>query len=234
MDRSRSLLVAALTSMLLVAVLGMPVTAATTGALTIVNGRPGEKVDVCLNGKEIRSGLPYGGRVSANFLPGDKVLKIRRAGAGTCRGTLLATKLFPLLAGDDITLVVNRFAPKWVTFDNTGLGVIPPDGAPYTYAFFAWRHAADLGLVNVHYTQQIGPLPAALPVWEEGDQYAQAITLPFTSGLAVTRPDKSGVLATSPIPTFSASRRYEFYLLGTTGKNAKLIVFSRVVSQPPV
>jgi hypothetical protein len=237
MKRPRSLLAIALTTMLPVIMLGAPSSAATTGALTIVNGRPGGKVDVCLNGREIRSGLPCGGRVSATFFPGDKVLKIRHASTGTCRGTLLATRLFPLLADDDISLVVNKVAPKFVKFvkfDNTDLGTIPPDGEPYTDGFFAWRHAADLGPVNVHYTQPIGPQPAALPVWKEGDQYVQGIHVPFTTGVVATRPEKQHVFAASPIVTFAASRRHEFYLLGTTTQNAKFIVFSRQVSQPPV
>ena len=48
--------------------------------------------------------------------------------------------------------------------------------------------------------------------------------------LFATRPDQDAVLAASPVVTAGAGHRYEFYLLGTSSRNAKLIVLDRRVS----
>jgi hypothetical protein len=51
----------------MIGALAMPAVAADTkGTLAIVNGVPGTKVDVCLNGMEVRSRLPYGGKLFQN------------------------------------------------------------------------------------------------------------------------------------------------------------------------
>ena len=49
---------------LMVTAIGAPASAALgKGTIGIVNGIPGQRVDICIKGKEIRSRVPYGGRV---------------------------------------------------------------------------------------------------------------------------------------------------------------------------
>ena len=46
-----------------------PVAAARGPALMVVNGKPGTKVDICINGKEVKSRVNYGGRASRLLVP---------------------------------------------------------------------------------------------------------------------------------------------------------------------
>ena len=226
-------------AMLLLAGTAVPAAAANQGTVAVVNGIPGERVDICVNGRELRSRVPYGGWASRTISAGDKVLKVFRADPRTCRGTVLAKKPFTLTAspnlGSDLTLVATKKTPKKViTFFNDSMGYIPPDGLPYIYAVWAWRHAADLGDVNFKY-RLINPEQPAEPsvagIWQKGDQFFEGSDPDEGMQLRATRPDQDATLAKSAPVIFAASRRYEWYLLGTTKANAKFVVFSRRVSQ---
>jgi len=184
---------------------------------------------------KIRSNVKYGGRTFKTMWEGTKTLKVFKADPRKCKGVKLIKKTIALGAGDDLTIVVNKRFPRVAMFDNTGLGTIPPDGTPFSYAPFVWRHAADLAAVAFRYVFANPEFPAGpsiVPVWVEGNQ----LTSPTTPGtqyrLRATRPDKDWTIAKSPFIGLEASRRYEWYLLGTTVKNAKFIVWSRAVSQP--
>jgi hypothetical protein len=242
-SKSASLLAGGLSTVLALAALAAPVAAgvSATGTLAIVNGIPGGKVDICLKGEEIRSGLGYGGKVFRIQDPGDTVLKVYRADRRTCRGTLLAKGAFTLATQGDLTLVATAKAPKVVIFDNAGLGLIPPKGSPSAYAPWAWRHAADLGKVNIWFQasfyggsyQRIQPEPYTSDVWRKGDQEISDTASAVTDyRLKATRPGKTKALATSKTIPLVTSRRFEWYLLGTTTANAKFVVFSRIISAP--
>ena len=232
---ARSLVFGAAAATLALSSLAVPAAAVERGALAIVNGRPGGKVDICLNGTELRSKVPYGGKVYATPVIGEKVLRVFAPDPRRCKGTLLAKRTFTLGIGADITLVVNKVAPKVVQFDNTtpNMGEIPPDGAPLPNTLMAWRHAADLGTVHLFYVSNpspVAPADADPLTWEEGD-HAEYSHVPGTrTYLFVTRPGQSQVLAQSRIVTMLASHRYEFYLLGTSAANAKFVVLDREVS----
>ena len=240
MHGSRRIVGGAIAAALLVTALGAPASAAVgKGTVAVVNGIPGERVDVCINGREIKSRLGYGGHMSKTINPGDKLLKIYRTDPRTCRGNVLAQATFslgiPPNASSDLTLVATKASPqKVVVFDNAGLGIIPPDGAPYGGAFFAWRHASGHGDVNLHYSL-FNPEqpwhPSANPIWEKGDQYTLSSAAGYGFQVWATRPELSQTLAKSPLVVMKTDRRYEAYLLGTNRQNARFIVFSRAVSQ---
>lgn len=206
------------------------------GTIGVVNGIPGQRVDICINGKEIRSRVKYGGRTFKTMFEGTKTVKVQKADPRTCRGVKLAKKTIALGPGDDLTIVVNKQWPRVVMFDNAGLGMIPPDGPDDSLGYVAWRHAADLGDVTFKYVQALPEFPSfpapADPVWTEGDEFKGTWNVGWAAQLRATRPNKSWTIAKSPLVTIEAGRRYEWYLLGTTVKNAKFIVWSRAVSQP--
>ena len=227
--RAASLLTSAvLLTTLTVAAFAAPVAAANP-VVNIVNGIPGMRVDICIGGKETKSGLPYGGKVQRSTLPGTKSLKVYKQDPRKCRGTLLAQRSLTVAADDDLTLVATRFAPKFVTFDNTALG------STNYLAELSFRHAADLGPVTMGWAIQSiqGLTPAAYTPFSKGDQFffesanltvraiAQRAGKTFETSRWVDLP-----LISAVTDTFG-NRHIEFILVGTNVKNARFVVIDR-------
>ena len=126
MGTRRSFIGAALGA-LLIASLTFPASGADLkGTLAFVNGISGKRVDVCLNGREIKSGLAYGRAIFKNVIgTGAKNLKFYERDPRTCRGKVLAKDSFAIGSGEDVTIVATRKAPKVLRFDNAGLGEDP-------------------------------------------------------------------------------------------------------------
>ena len=213
----------------LVAASAAPAAAADNGWLTIVNGRPGVKVDVCLNGKEIRSGLAYGGKKTMQFVkPGNKKLKFFKRDPRTCRGIKLGQRFFDLEAGGDKTIVLTKRTPKKVLFwDNAAFAVPGPLSQP-----FAYRHASDIGNITFKYYFfdvpsgiPVIPTPAFDPTWTKGTQgladWAYVPNRVF--GVEVTRPASSSLLLPAVQVRMSDERRVEHLLVGTRKKNLKIV-----------
>jgi hypothetical protein len=224
------------------AAMAVPVGAADTqGTLAVVNGIPGRKVDVCLNGKEIKGGLGYGDALLRALVSiGNKNLKIYARDPRKCRGTRLGQTSFELGPGDDLTIVATKNAPKVVTFDNTSpqfLGEIPPTGAPYLLAPFAVRSAADIAAdFSYHWWSDVGDVsisPSA--IFLKGQEYSLGGGIGFNDDNAV-RVQATVTGSTNPVlaPIIQplASHRYESILVGTRRANARLVVLDRLVSRP--
>jgi hypothetical protein len=233
---SRALLGAVSLTLLLTG-LGMPVEGAARGDLAIVNGIPGVKADVCLDGKEVRSALPYGKVVLKKTTKGKKVLKVFRRDPRRCRGKLLAKRTFWLRAGADKTMVVTRKKPlRVVMFDNPGL-----DGHPCPDTSLAWRHAADVGTVtfnrgSVRYrVEPFGPASSAASSdleWVKGDEQT-SLTCMVPKDVAyitsVTRPGSSSALVGPIFTRYYGHDHFEWILVGTWPRNARLVVIQRPI-----
>jgi hypothetical protein len=220
---------AALLASLTVGSLASPVAAANP-VVTLVNGIPGVRVDICIGGKETKSRLPYGAKVQRSLLPGTKTVKVYKADPRKCKGKVLAKRSLTVAADADLTLVATRFAPKFVTFDNTAT----PGASPQSANVFL-RHAADLGPATMGFFYQIGlPLaPAAYPTFSKGGQTlieiagisirscAQRAGNAFASSRWVDLPFTNNVTDTF------GNRHIEFILVGTNVKNAKFAVIDR-------
>ena len=221
----------------LAAALALPAAAADTkGTLAIVNGMPGKRVDVCLNGDEIGSGVRYGGRVQRNVVgTGTKKLKVFRRDPRECGGGLLAKRSFSLGPGVDLTVVATSKAPKVVIFENTGWGEIPPLGPPSALAYSLFRSAAGFG-VNLKWTAfSPGPLtpldPAADPVFLKGDEHVIFGGGNYISEIRATLPETPSIVALRRV-FIEVSRRYELILLGTKPGNARFALIDRAISNP--
>jgi hypothetical protein len=139
---SRAALAAAVGSALLVGILSAPAAGATQGRIAVVNGRPGSNVEVCLNGKEVKSSLRYGQHSAHKANPGSKALKFRKSSRGTCKGDALGQTTIALVAGGDWVVVLTKLSPNKVAkWDNT------PFPGPVTVV----RHAADIGPAGFKY-----------------------------------------------------------------------------------
>ncbi len=239
MHRIRKAVVIASLTALAVTALAAPASAAGKGTLGIVNGMPGTKVDICVNGKEIKSRVAYGRRTSRVMVSGFKTIKIFKKDPRKCRGVKLARTVIPLGNGDDLTLVVNRGTRRWVTFDNKNpvfLGSIYPVGVASPYAYVAIRHAADLGAVAMRVSTEYSWFPSAEAPWVEGDEYAWTWSNPPVAAnytVAAARVGKPGVITRTGTAYVKPSYRYEFILLGTRPGNAKIVAWKRPVSYIP-
>ncbi len=75
----RSALAGCVVATLLATSLAVPVMAAPVkGKMAIVQGNPSAKVDVCINGREIKSKMRFGTKVYRTFPAGLKVLKVTK------------------------------------------------------------------------------------------------------------------------------------------------------------
>lgn len=241
MGTVRNLFVVAFVVSVLTLAAALPATAAPEkGVLAVVNGRAGGKVDVCLNGKEIRSGLGYGGKTTTRSAAGSKTLKFFKSAPGNCKGKVIAKTTFTL-TGDtnspnhDFTMVLTARFPKVVVFENSGLGRVPPNGPPLGFNLLAFRDASDLGPVNLFqrswWPNPGGPLTPAASVWNKGDQFPYSAPAESEWIAWVTRPDQAAKLEQSERLLTTINRRYELLLVGSSRKNARFIVLVRGASQ---
>ena len=239
MNRLRLIVGCALAMVELAAVAAPLAAADTKGTLAIVNGIPGTKVDVCLNGAEIKSNLAYGGAVLKNVVgTGSKNLKFYARDPRTCRGTRLVRTVFPLAAGDDLTIVVTKKAPRIVTFDNRSpvfLGEIPPQGAA-SDTYLAWRNASEMP-VNFRYRVwnpapiEIPVVPGADAIFGKGQQFRNAVMPGQMVRLRARRPEALETLATAT-GEFLGSHRLDWILVGSKPGNARFVTLDRIVSLP--
>ena len=85
MSNHRALLFGVGVALTVLGTLVTPVAAATT-KLTVVNGHPGTRVDVCVQGREIKSGLRYGGVVFRTTNTAFVVVKLYKRDPRPCGG----------------------------------------------------------------------------------------------------------------------------------------------------
>ena len=241
----RTLFLSSVIAALTVSALAVPTAAADKGKMTVVNGMPNTRIDVCIGStNELRSGLKYG-KVFKKQLIGSKKLRFRVASPGTCKGKVLAGKTVDFAAGSDQTIVVTKKAPKVLVFDNAGLGTqaaADPDGA------IALRHTADLYNNEIYMRWSVWndpfikdwpfpPTPGATETpFDKGDEFTNPLYVDDDVVMLVkaTRADPTVVVAQAPVLEQLKLRRYEFILVGTAASNAKIVtVISALTAAPP-
>jgi hypothetical protein len=236
MRRLKAIIVATAVTALAVTALGAPASAQLVerGTLTFVNGIPGQKVDVCVNGKEIRSGLPYGGKKAKRMFAAQKMVKFFKKDPRRCRGKLLATKRVNLLPDAEYTVVITKKKPRKVlVFNNTPLVQLRTA---------SWRYAGDMGDVDLKYDLwfkffEDEPLVPIVPAangtaWKKG--YFSHAEFPV-GGVIRTKaswPGQVRAFASSPAVFYDPTKSVEWILVGTTAKNARFVLVRRYVVGP--
>ena len=241
MHRLRTLVATSLVAALALGAMAAPASAASKGKLTVVNGMPGVKVDVCIGStNEIKSGLKYGATY-AKQVSGTKKLRFRKAAPGTCKGKLLAARTVAMPLGSDKTVVFTKKTPKVLVFNNHRVDVYNPNPV----GVLAVRHAADLNWNTIHFDYRLweegpgGSLPPTLAAddpnaYEKGDARSQTLALSsYRMQVLATRPAGTPVLRESDVFPVKELRRHEFYFLGTSATNAKLVHVVRALSEAP-
>jgi len=134
----RRLFVGAISATLAITALGAPAMAADR-TLHLVNGHPGKKLAICVDGKRVVKALPYGKKVTRKDGGAKARVKILQAGPRTasCKGKVLGKRTVTF--GSAIVIVTKRKPWRIMVLDNT-----PAIGA----TGFVFRHNADLGPVS--------------------------------------------------------------------------------------
>jgi len=209
--------------------LSVSMAAAASGRVAIVNGIPGKKVDVCINGKEVRSGLKYGKTTVRTLSNGSKSLRLRVARSGRCTGASLGGRQLAIANGTDLTIVGTKFAPdKVLLWENTqgtpGLGLV------------MLRHAADIGTVGFKYATPDDGQP-----WFDGAADDPWIKGAFgwgnrTDGTLMIwwahQPPAQRVIAGPYQLVVEADMRHESILVGSNLGNLKFARFKVPIEQP--
>jgi hypothetical protein len=222
-----TLVAATLVAAVAITTLAAPVAAAPRGVIAVVNGIPGKKIDVCINGKEIRSGLPYGGKVIRKLGPGMKRLKVFKKDPRRCKGVRLGKQRFVLLDGGDVTFVATKRAPhRIVSFDNGPLVPSTPD-----HYRAALRHAADVGPVHLGYKMgpPTEPGPAA-SAFEKHDERVVGFNWPggaFVFTATARKPGESDFMIPPATVVARGNRRAEWIFVGTKRANARFVKIIR-------
>ena len=226
MRRYRGLLVALGSAVIAAGALTAPV-AAVDPRLALVNGIPGRTVDVCVGTNEVRSNLRYGGWVERFVGPGSRTVRFRAAAPGACTGEVLAQTVLLLAEDDDKTVVGTRQVPnKVVVFENL----------PYlatTFADIKFRHAGDLGPVNVVQSPFAftGPAAPPPPVSKGQQTTSFAVNVPFAMEYTLYRAGKARPFHHDWYST-GTGQRHEVVLLGTTVRNDKVVNIRRPIPAP--
>lgn len=237
MRRFRTLALSVAVAALVVSAFGAPAAAAFgKGSIAVVNGRPGPALDFCIGYAKVKRSVPYGGKYFRQLNQGNKLLRAFVAnGRAHCGGTKVAHYPFSVEDGGDLTLVVTRKTPKVVEYDNFGNGSVQVTGTPLSYWIMLTRTASDIAAVNVYY--RVGepfpdtPLdPSAIPVFVKGDGRSIVTAAPGLEWQSrATFPEQTKSIAIAHRQALDVGRRYEWILVGTTGRNARWVKLSRAI-----
>ncbi len=99
----RKMTLVASTSLLMLGLMAVPAQAAETASVIDLNGIPGSRLDLCVGGQEVVSGLRYGGsHLNPSVAAGPATIVVRSASTGTCKGTKLFSAAISLEAGKSL------------------------------------------------------------------------------------------------------------------------------------
>lgn len=224
MDPTRKLASASLMLALsLAAIAAAPAAAGADSRITFVNGVPGTPIDICLGGKEAKSGLRYGQQTSRVRDNGSWTLKVFKKDPRRCRGVKLAQMQIPL-AFQDLLIVVTKKAPRLLVWDDTSLTI----GSPGGYTVF--RHAADTGDVSFKLRTILTEAPyapAVDPVWQKGDTNGFPVLPDSGHFVRVTRPDRTAGMTKRKIAMVEDQHRTYSLYVGSRNRNDKVVVFRK-------
>lgn len=198
------------------------VSSAATGDATVhvVHGVPGVKVDVCVDGAEVRSGFAYTGRFSTALPAGEYRVAIRLASPGTCDGDVVRTRLVELVAGKNYTLIAGLSAaggPKLFAFVNR-MGALADGKARVQVRHTAAAPAVDV-LVN-----GAAAIPSLLPGAET------TVALPEADYRVAVVPAGTHTVVIGP-RTFAleAGSAYQIFAVGNADAGYRFLVLAQPV-----
>jgi hypothetical protein len=226
LKRISSVVVACAAVALAITAIGAPAAAATPETkLQIVNGFPGKKVDVCVNGREIKSGLAYGKVVRKKTRTAKANVKFFARSPKTCKGTLLGRKAVKF---DEAIVVLTKKTPRKVVVLSNETPAKTPTATVAT-GVTVW-HAADLGPLERWFDPDtyIPFVGAEAGVYDKGDSMFGIVwvhdeaSLP-TLAVAVRRAGETDLLFDMKVLVPKVGWWTHEVLVGTNARNTRWV-----------
>jgi hypothetical protein len=151
--------------------LGGTAAAARPATVNVVHGVPGAKVDVCVNGDEVKSGFVYTQKFAAELPAGEYKLAIKLAEPGNCDGALVRTKNVELKGGKNYTVIAGltkKGSPKLFAFMNK-MGDLAKGEARVQVRHTAAAPAVDVWVNDAPAITKFKPGAEATVVLPKGD-----------------------------------------------------------------
>lgn len=224
--RPRKILLTAASTAFAISALAMPVSAGTPATVFVAHGIPGAKVDVCVNGAEVRSNFRYGRQFKAELPAGNYRVKVYLADPRECRGVKVIDEQLALSDGLNATAVARIIngAPGLQVFVND-LDIDGP-GASLTV-----RHTAKAPTVDVYLAGTVDlAIDGSEPTIADFPRGASAGPVPIkpnTYAWWVTLADQTAPVIGPAVAYLEAGVAYQVHAVGTKPSNYRFIVIGQ-------
>ena len=222
---TRALLLTSASATLVLSSLATPTAGTSPAQVSVIQGFPGQRLDICIDGKEVKSRVRYGSKKLLSVADGVHKLKAFKKDPRRCKGKLVAKRTFSVVAGDDLTFVIARGKPNVIAFDNGGLPLVEPAVPQWPHVF---RHAADFGSVEFH-ASNVGLVVPSFDglAFEKGDMLLRSLPVDGTIVVFVTRPGANKRLAGPRFWSGLEAKRYGYTLVGSSARNLRIVRIAR-------
>jgi hypothetical protein len=224
--RPKTILLAATLAVFAISSIAAPASAAASTKLTIINGFPGKTVDVCVNGKEVKSGLGYGKFVRRSTKTAKANVKFYARSPKVCKGSFLGKKT---VSHDYAIVILTKRTPrKVVVFQTPG----PTSAESSNLSAARVWHAADIAPVEFWYrTELLEPFtPSDLVQHSKGNSLLNASwswvtdsAEPFLA-IAVRRPGETDSILRAKNIQMKDGSMTDAVLIGTNATNAAWVL----------
>jgi hypothetical protein len=186
----------------------------------VLHAVPGAKVDVCVNGAEVKSNFTYKSSFTAQLPEGSYNVSVRAASSGECKGDIIKFANLDLMGNKNYTVVAGltgKGAPRLFAFKNNMSNI--KDGAARVQV----RHVAAAPTVDVW----VNGAPAIT-----GFVSGEEATVALPEGDYTVRVAPKGTTTTVIGPrTFSLSEgiAYQVYAVGSADAGYRFLVLAQEV-----
>jgi len=222
--RMKKLFLAALTGAMAMGLFALPASAGGGATVFVAHGIPGVKVDVCVNGDEVRSNFKYGRSFSLEGVAaGTYKIKVKLAQPGDCKGAAVISEKVDLVDGLNATAVARMIkgAPGLQIFVND-IAIAGGANASVTV-----RHTAKAPTVDVWVNGGSAPAVAGLgkgkeagPVELPGDQI-------YSYWVAGAGDATAAPVIGPDVATLAQDTAYQILAVGTNASNYRFIVIGQ-------
>ncbi len=207
--------------------------------VTVVQGISGA-VDICVGGKEIKSGVKFSKWATATVSPRVYRIRVFRPDDRTCAGKKIIDRKVNLFPNRDVTLILKSGKPRVRLFDNNLMR--PADLPEPEWVPVAVRHAARA--YRIEMTVGIGvdvpPIgPVAPPIgisgtgsvfgepWSSGDQIATMAPDLLDVFVVAHRGTPPRQIVRAKMVDLKPGKSHEIYLVGWNRESYRWVVIRR-------